>query len=120
MAPIGSVNGLVIDGADTFGLAAFWGGLFDTSIDSEENDGHYIDLTPTESGLTIRFQKVPEAKQVKNRIHLDIEVDDVEAGVVRVESLGGSVVKRPEDEYGWHFVIAADLEGNEFCLIQRI
>jgi predicted enzyme related to lactoylglutathione lyase len=119
MDPIGSINGLVIDGDDTHALAAFWSALFATSVESDENDGHYIDLLPTREGLVLRFQRVPEMKTIKNRLHLDVEVDDVEEAVRRVERLGGSVVRRPEDEYGWRFVIMADPEGNEFCLIHR-
>jgi predicted enzyme related to lactoylglutathione lyase len=118
MDPIGSINALVIDGDDTARLAAFWGDLFGTNVASNENDGHYIDLHPTTDGLTLRFQRVPEAKGVKNRLHIDIEVADLPAAVARVEALGGSVVRRPEPEYGWRFVIFADPEGNEACLIR--
>ena len=120
MDPIGTVNGVVIDGADTLGLATFWAELFATTVASNENDGHYIDLHPTNDGLTLRFQRVPEAKTVKNRLHLDVEVPDVDAAVARVEELGGSVVHRPEPEYGYRFVVVADPEGNEFCVIRRI
>jgi predicted enzyme related to lactoylglutathione lyase len=117
--PIGSVNALVIDGADTFGLAEFWSGVFATSMASSAGDGHYIDLEPTADGLTLRFQRVPEAKALKNRLHLDVEVEDLDACVARIEELGGTVVRRADPEYGWLFVIMADPEGNEFCLIHR-
>jgi len=120
MDPIGTIDGLVIDGDDTLALAAFWAELFATTVAANEDDGHYVDLHPTDDGLTLRFQRVPEAKAVKNRLHLDIEVADVDAAAARVEALGGSIVRRPEPEYGYRFVIAADPEGNEFCLIRPI
>ena len=63
------------------------------------------------------FQRVPEAKTVKNRLHLDIVVDDVEAAADRVVELGGSVESDAYREYGFSWRLAADPEGNEFCLI---
>jgi predicted enzyme related to lactoylglutathione lyase len=62
---------------------------------------------------------VPEAKTVKNRVHLDIVVGDVEVAPSRIESLGGRR-RRPDadfNEYGYSCRTMADPEGNEFCLI---
>lgn len=63
------------------------------------------------------FQPVPEHKTQKNRLHLDIEVDDIEAAVVKAVSLGaqreGLVVT---DEQG-SFQVMRDPEGNEFCFV---
>ena len=39
------------------------------------------------------------------------------AAIETVRSLGGSVVRPPQVEYGWTFAILADPEGNEFCAI---
>ena len=119
MEAIGRVDGLVIDGRDTLGLATFWAALFDTEIAANENDGHYIDLAPNDRMPLLRFQRVPETKSIKNRLHLDVEVEDLDGSVARVEELGGSVVSPARVEYGWRFVIVGDPEGNEFCLIRR-
>ncbi len=119
MAGLGSVNGLVLDGADTDALAAFWSAVLGTSIDTVAGDGHYIDLAATEGFPILRIQRVPESKSVKNRLHLDIEVDDIERAIDQVRTLGGSVVRSPTDEYGWRYVVLADPEGNEFCAIRR-
>jgi hypothetical protein len=55
------------------------------------------------------FQQVPEPKQVKNRVHLDLVAGEGE--LERLLSLGASVVeRRPE------WLVLADPEGNEFCL----
>ena len=86
MDPIGTVNGLVIDGADTFGLAAFWSGCSRPRSTRTRTTATTSTCTPTDDGLTLRFQRVPEAKTVKNRLHLDIEVADVEAAVERGSS----------------------------------
>ena len=42
------MNGLVIDGADTHALAAFWCAVLGTSVDTVAGDGHYIDLAPVD------------------------------------------------------------------------
>jgi predicted enzyme related to lactoylglutathione lyase len=117
MEGFGRVNGLVIDGADTMGLARFWAAVFGTSVDSVAGDGHYVDLSPNGRAPLLRFQRVPEAKTLKNRLHLDVEVDDVPLAIAEVEALGGSLVRPVATEYGWDFAVVADPEGNEFCVI---
>ena len=65
-------------------------------------------------GPKLVFQKVPEAKAVKNRVHLDLIVEDIEAEAVRfVRS-----VRRAArfDEFGMHWIVMHDPEGNEVCL----
>jgi predicted enzyme related to lactoylglutathione lyase len=65
----------------------------------------------------VSFQRVPETKSVKNRLHLDVVVDDVDVAAARVLELGGSVEAAEVHEYGFRWRLAADPEGNEFCLI---
>ena len=63
------------------------------------------------------FQAVPEAKTVKNRLHLDVHVgpDAREAEVARLLGLGATELWRSfQGSYGW--VTLADPEGNEFCV----
>jgi hypothetical protein len=65
--------------------------------------------------------RVPEAKQVKNRVHLDLTPDSStpqarDAEIERVIALGATLVddhRRPDGK-GW--VVLADPEGNEFCI----
>jgi len=122
MTAIGRVDGLVIDGADTMALARFWAAMFDTEVASianegEPNEAHYVDVAATDGTPLLRFQRVPEAKQLKNRLHLDIEVEELDPAIARVEALGGSVIQPLRTEYGYDFAIMGDPEGNEFCLI---
>jgi predicted enzyme related to lactoylglutathione lyase len=68
-------------------------------------------------GPKIVFQQVPEPKQVKNRMHFDFVVDDIEAEAARVVALGATrVSETPFDECGCHWIVMHDPEGNEFCL----
>lgn len=62
------------------------------------------------------FQRVPESKVVKNRSHLDLHVNDVDAITALIERLGGSR-GRDFDEYGYRWRVMQDPEGNEFCLV---
>jgi hypothetical protein len=54
---------------------------------------------------------VPEAKVVKNRVHLDVSCDSVRAEMERLTGLGASLVARYDDH-----VLLHDPEGNEFCV----
>jgi predicted enzyme related to lactoylglutathione lyase len=125
MTSIGRVDGLVIDGADTMGLARFWAGMFDTEIASianegEPNEAQYVDVAGNGDTPLLRFQRVPEGKAVKNRLHLDIEVEALEPAIARVKELGGVVIQPVRTEYGYDFAIMGDPEGNEFCLIRPV
>ncbi|MFJ3406016.1 VOC family protein [Promicromonospora sp. NPDC090134] len=57
------------------------------------------------------FNRVPEPKTVKNRVHLDVRAPDRDAEVARLVAAGASEVGRHED-----WVVLADPEGNEFCV----
>ena len=63
------------------------------------------------------FQRVPEGKSAKNRVHLDIQVDDdrKEAEVRRLEGLGARLIGTNNDRGPFTYVMQ-DPEGNEFCL----
>ena len=58
------------------------------------------------------FNLVPEEKSVKNRAHLDVQADDLDADVERLKQLGATVWQLVDD-----FVVMRDLEGNEFCVM---
>jgi predicted enzyme related to lactoylglutathione lyase len=62
---------------------------------------------------------VPERKQGKNRLHLDLRTRDLEAEVTRVTGLGAVVLTaEPVSEDGMRWHILADPDGNEFCVLQ--
>ncbi|MFC9278729.1 VOC family protein [Streptomyces collinus] len=68
-------------------------------------------------GRRLLFQRVPEAKTVKNRLHLDLHpgAGRRAAEVARLESLGARVLREVK-EPGGEWVLMADPEGNEFCV----
>jgi hypothetical protein len=84
-------------------------------------------LDPEGRGPRLYFQRVPEPKVVKNRVHLDLNVGGgrqvplqerrvrIAAAVDRLGALGATTV-RPVQERGEYWVVMTDPEGNEFCL----
>jgi predicted enzyme related to lactoylglutathione lyase len=113
---IGTVNAVIVDCVDPGMLAAFWAELLGLSV-SDRNGNDWVDLRPMVAGDPIlAFQQVPELKHVKNRLHLDVRVDDLRAAVDRVRSLGGSTAGNVHrGEHPWR--VMRDSEGNEFCLV---
>lgn len=119
MDRIGTIDAITIDCADALALARFWAAVFGTEIESAVGEGpQYVDLVPGEGVPIIRFQHVPEPKATKNRVHLDVAVEDLDAACAKVEALGArrrSEQKFAEFTYSWR--VMADPEGNEFCLV---
>lgn len=109
---------VVFDCVDPEQLAEFWQVLTGAEIDSRETDWCSLQA-PRDGGIAMGFQRVPEEKLTKNRVHLDFDVDDLPSATERAETLGairlGDVVMEDDGE---NFQVMADPEGNEFCLIQ--
>ena len=111
-----SVGYLVIDTVDPAPLTLFWCGLLDVEIATTIGDGQFVVLSPTKGGLTIGFQCVPEAKAGKNRLHLDLIVEDLDKATAEIEALGGRWLEpgNTRELEGFQWRIMADTEGNEF------
>ena len=111
-----SVGYLVIDATDPERLARFWCGLLDVGVETTIGDGQFVVLSPAKDGLTVGFQRVPEGKTGKNRLHLDLIVGDLDQATAEVETLGGRWLEpgsiRELEGFQWRCM--ADPEGNEF------
>ena len=115
---IGRFHWLVIDTVDPARIAPFWCGLL--GIRERGWFGQdYLLLERDDHTPGIAFQRVPEAKVGKNRLHVDVDVDDVAVAVDRVVELGGSIVSEEREMDGYRWRVMADPEGNEFCLVPR-
>lgn len=79
---------------------------------SPEDDPTVL-VEPAHGGPRLWFQLVPEAKAVKNRVHVDLRAEDLETELARLTGLGARVVERRPDN-----VLLVDPEGNEFCLAE--
>jgi predicted enzyme related to lactoylglutathione lyase len=111
-----SIGYLVIDTTAPERLAAFWCPLLEVTVETTIGDGQFVVLSPAKDGLTIGFQRVPDAKAGKNRLHLDLIVDDLDRATDEIQTLGGrwlepGVVRELE---GFQWRCMADPDGNEF------
>ena len=108
--------GLVLDCADPVALSAFWAPALDYVSVGEV--GSYVALFPNgRPGPKLLLQRVAEPKIAKNRMHLDIEVRDIEIEAARLVGLGATRVSDSTlSEHGTTWVLMADPEGNEFCV----
>jgi predicted enzyme related to lactoylglutathione lyase len=95
-------------------IATFWADVLEGSIGEPMDDGRYVFIRDRDDLPTFCLQRVPEPKGTKNRMHLDFEVDDLDAATARIVELGGSWAggEQTLEEYRWRTVL--DPEGNEF------
>jgi predicted enzyme related to lactoylglutathione lyase len=108
---------LVLDCQDPKRLANFW-------RDALGYRDHFADaelavLVPKQGTASspLLLQRVPEPKVVKNRMHLDMIVDDIETEVGRLEALGARRIDHDVQSFGGtQWVRLSDPEQNEFCV----
>jgi len=115
--------GVTIDCADPEGLADFWTNAIGFT-QREGDGGPYVTISGSNLDRAVNhltFQKVPEGKSAKNRVHLDIFVDDIADEVERLVALGATVLTPVGDpsHLGFVVVVLADPEGGEFCIVGR-
>jgi predicted enzyme related to lactoylglutathione lyase len=105
------IRNITFDASDPERLANFWA----AALEWELRDGFV--MSPS-GAPRLNFERVPESKTVKNRVHLDINADDREGYVQRLMALGARKELDVEDasgEYSW--TVMLDPEGNEFCVV---
>jgi predicted enzyme related to lactoylglutathione lyase len=105
---------LVVDSADIKRLADFWAKVLDYNVMFEGDDEIAIARNEhTWPGMV--FVPVPEAKAGKNRLHIDLNPDDQASEVQRLIGLGATRADIGQGDVRW--VVMADPEGNEFCVL---
>ena len=103
-----------VDAADPEALGRWWAQALGWVVVNDAPEEYEIRPAPDRlPGLL--FVPVPEGKQVKNRLHLDLRPDDRDAEVARLLSLGARHADVGQGEQSW--VVLADPEGNEFCVL---
>ena len=117
------VSHTTVDCADAFTLSRWWQSVLDYREDADDPNepGHEECLIMSADGRhRLLFIEVPDVKQVKNRIHLDLRPAEGtrDEEFARLTELGATVVSdlRNPDGTGW--VVLADPEGNEFCILR--
>jgi predicted enzyme related to lactoylglutathione lyase len=112
---------IAVDATDPRRLARFWGEVLGWPVTDEDRGFSWISATGDYTAHPmIVFAPVPEPKSVKNRVHLDVSPSGNEqpAELERLLALGATRVDVGQsDAVPW--VVLADPEGNEFCLLGR-
>jgi predicted enzyme related to lactoylglutathione lyase len=123
-----TLDTVTVDCANPRRLADFWAASLAWVVDDVDDDGAFI--RPPQGGrgssgetgaarpTGLFFQKVPEPKTVKNRVHLDLRPpDSMGEEVERSKALGATVQQRVDVE-GSFWTVMLDPEGNEFCILR--
>lgn len=112
---IGRIDEVVVDCADPLALAEFWAGVLGGDALMRDDAWCYVDPP----GWTrLAFQKVPEGKSTKNRLHLDVEVDDLATATTAAVALGAVTVGPQHHGDAGSFQVLLDPEGNEWCVVR--
>jgi Glyoxalase-like domain len=115
---------LTIDCKDPDALAEWWATALDFEVtyrspEEETEDREVVIEARGGGGWELLFLQVPDEKVVKNRYHLDLRPDDRDAEVDRLVALGARKIDIGQgSEVTW--VVLADPEGNEFCILRAL
>lgn len=124
-----AIHDVVFDARHPASIARFWAAALDdyevapydeaelerlrqAGINDPEDDPTVLVEAPGRHPR-IFFQKVPESKTVKNRVHLDLRAEDPEKEVARLREIGATVSADHEK-----LITMLDPEGNEFCILR--
>ena len=139
----GKIGNITFDCANPRELSHFWADvlgypraewppelkqqLLDGGLTEADLELKSVAQDPTGEGQRLFFQKVPEGKTAKNRVHLDISAtpgryptpEELDAEKDRIVALGATVVQKYDSDWGGirelHYIMQ-DPEGNEFCI----
>ena len=111
---------VVIDATNPKELSEFWRALLGGEVDPRTATEEWISLRDVPQLGYLSFQKVPDERMVKNRVHLDLDVDDIVAVTSQAVAAGARTFGKVIDEGTGLLQVMLDPEGNEFCFIQRI
>ena len=112
-----------VDCTDAHALSQWWRAVLDYVEDPDDPSGPGDEeclIVSRDGHHRLLFIEVPEAKRVKNRVHLDLRPREGSRDdeLARLVGLGARVLddRRERDGTGW--VVLADPEGDEFCLLR--
>ncbi|WP_020518839.1 VOC family protein [Catelliglobosispora koreensis] len=114
-----AVRNIAFDCTDPYALATFWSQLLGVPMSQDDQPGDPVATISPPGTPTLYFAAVPEPKTVKNRVHVCLTPEIArDTEVERLLGLGATIVtdQRQPDGTGW--VVFADPEGNEFCVLR--
>lgn len=98
---------------DPSDLARFWAGIFGARWAALGEDWALVEAVP----LRVAFQRVPEANAAKNRLHLDIVVNDAAVAADEAVARGATIITSLQGSPSGGCVVLSDPWGNEFCFV---
>ena len=107
---------VVVDAFDPPRLGRWWAEVLDYRVEREDPDEVHV-VPADDAHPRLVFLQSPEAKAAKNRLHIELDPDDRDAEAERLVNMGArhvDVGQAPDATW----VVLADPEGNEFCLLQ--
>ena len=117
------ISNTSVDCRDAYALSTWWKqvlGYVDLADDPNDPGDEECTILDPVGGHRLLFDEVPDDKQVKNRLHFDLAPTDRRRDdeIQRVIALGARQVadRRNADGTGW--MVLADPEGNEFCIVR--
>lgn len=108
------LHNVTFDAHDPVALATFWSAVLERPVVDWANE-NFAALSKAETGPGFLFIRVPEGKTAKNRMHIDLDADDLAEARARLEALGAAFLHE-KHEFGVHWNTFQDPEGNEFCV----
>ncbi|MFC9554519.1 VOC family protein [Rhodococcus sp. NPDC056960] len=105
---------VVVNAVDPTALGRWWADALGWGAVTD-SDGDVHIRPEADSHPEILFVAVPDPKQIQNRLHLDFRPDNQDAEVERLLALGARRADVGQGEQSW--VVLADPEGNEFCVL---
>jgi predicted enzyme related to lactoylglutathione lyase len=109
------LGAVTFDAEDPHELASFWAALLETTWRAGHDLPEVAVVPGAEARPTFFFLPVPEAKTAKNRCHVDLHTAELDEQVGRACRLGA--VRVAEHDHAGRWVVLADPEGNEFCIV---
>jgi len=110
-------HAVVVDCADPRAMARFWGEAMDWTL-HEVTDDHARLRSAKGVGPYLEFLRTPHLKDIRHRVHLDVvpyRGDDQAVEVARLQTLGATHADVGQGDVPW--IVLADPEGNEFCVL---
>ncbi|MCX4470662.1 VOC family protein [Micromonospora sp. NBC_01655] len=107
---------LTVDARDPARLARWWAEVLGYQVVADQPDE--VEIRQSADRLPgLVFVSVPDDRQVKNRLHIDLRPADQEAEVERLVDMGARHVDVGQGDVDW--TVLADPEGNEFCVLRQ-
>ncbi len=112
------LDSLSFDCAEPLRVASFWAAALGFELDPESDQQLAWISDPSKRTRGVFFQRVPESKVAKNRLHMDLRpATSMAEEVDRLSGLGATTVGRV-DEGGSFWTVMRDVEGNELCVLR--